>query len=155
MKLKDALKRLQKRSTFISGKDMLITISVEDRDAQRAADLANGYIDALRGPNGLLALTEAAQRRLFFQEQLECEKNDLPDAGVELKKKEEQTGLVAPNLTSAVAKVRLIGRPKSRLKRLLKFERRLRVVRWNLRPSDSPLSLCLMTIGQVTVRPRS
>jgi capsule polysaccharide export protein KpsE/RkpR len=42
-------------------------------------------------------LTEAAQRRRFFQEQLERKKNDLADAGVELKKKEEQTGLVAPN----------------------------------------------------------
>jgi tyrosine-protein kinase Etk/Wzc len=48
----------------------------------------------LRKPNGRLALTGAAQRRLFFHEQLEREKNDLED---ELKKKEEQTGLIAPN----------------------------------------------------------
>jgi capsule polysaccharide export protein KpsE/RkpR len=51
----------------------------------------------LREQNGRLALTDAAQRRLFFQEQLEREKNALADAEVELKKTQEQTGLIAPN----------------------------------------------------------
>jgi uncharacterized protein involved in exopolysaccharide biosynthesis len=96
-KLSDMLQKLQKRSTFISGQDTVTTINVEDRDPQRAANLANGYIDALREPNGRLALAEAAQRRLFFQEQLEREKNHLADAEDELKKKEEQTGLIPPD----------------------------------------------------------
>jgi capsule polysaccharide export protein KpsE/RkpR len=46
--------------------------------------------------NGRLALTEASQRRLFFEQQLEREKNALADAEVELKKTQEQTGLIAP-----------------------------------------------------------
>jgi tyrosine-protein kinase Etk/Wzc len=102
-KLSDTVNQLHKRSTFISGKDTLIRVSVEDHDPQRAANLANGYIDALREQNGRLALTEAAQRRLFFQEQLEREKNALADAEVELKKTEEQTGLIAPAGQAQVA----------------------------------------------------
>jgi uncharacterized protein involved in exopolysaccharide biosynthesis len=95
-KVSDTEKKLKNRSTFISGKDTLITISVEDHDPKRAADLANAYLDALYEQNGRLALTEASQRRLFFEEQLEREKNALADAEVELKKTQEQTGLIAP-----------------------------------------------------------
>jgi tyrosine-protein kinase Etk/Wzc len=92
----DTAKKLKSRSTFLAGKDTLITISVEDHDAKRAADLANGYLDALYEQNGRLALTEASQRRLFFEDQLEREKNALADAEVGLKKTEEQTGLISP-----------------------------------------------------------
>ncbi len=95
-KVSDTEKKLKARSTFVSGKDTLITITVADHDPKRAADLANGYLDALYEQNGRLALTEASQRRLFFEEQLEREKNALADAEVELKKTQEQTGLIAP-----------------------------------------------------------
>jgi tyrosine-protein kinase Etk/Wzc len=96
-KISDTERELRNRRTFVSGKDTLITISVEDHDPNRAAELANGYLDALREQNGRLALTESSQRRLFFEEQLEHEKNALADAEVELKKTQEQTGLIAPS----------------------------------------------------------
>ncbi len=95
-RLSDSVKKLQNRSNFTSGKNTLISIKVEDHDAKRAADLANGYLDALREQNARLALTEAAQRRLFFEQQLEHEKNALADAEVDLKKTQEQTGLIIP-----------------------------------------------------------
>jgi tyrosine-protein kinase Etk/Wzc len=96
-RMSDAAKELKGRSTFVSGKDTLITISVEDHDANRATSLANGYLDALYEQNGRLALTEASQRRLFFEQQLEHEKDALADAEVELRKTEEQTGLMSPS----------------------------------------------------------
>jgi tyrosine-protein kinase Etk/Wzc len=96
-KISDTEKALKARSSFIYGKDTLITINVEDHDPQRSADLANAYLDALRGQNGRLALTESAQRRLFFEQQLQREKDALADAEVELKKTQEQTGLIAPS----------------------------------------------------------
>jgi tyrosine-protein kinase Etk/Wzc len=95
-RLSDTEKRLKNSSKFILGKDTLITISVEDHDPKRAADLANGYLDNLRLQNGRLALTEASQRRLFFEQQLEREKNALADAEVNLKKTQEHTGLIIP-----------------------------------------------------------
>lgn len=96
-KLSDTEKMLKSRSKFVSGKNTLITISVEDHDPKRAADLANGYLNALRDQNGRLALTDSAQRRLFFGQQLELEKNALENAEVELKKTQEQTGLIIPS----------------------------------------------------------
>lgn len=95
-KFSDTVKALKVRSTFAVGtKDTLITISVDDHDPKRAADLANGYLDALYQQNGRLALTEASQRRLFFEQQLVGEKDALADAEVDLKKTEEKTGLIS------------------------------------------------------------
>lgn len=77
-------------------KSTIVTVSVTDRSPERARDLANAYMDALRETDGRLALSQSSQRRLFFGQQLEKEKDDLEDAEVELKKTEEQSGLIAP-----------------------------------------------------------
>lgn len=51
-------------------KDGLISVEVDDESAQRAADIANRHVTELRRLTGLLALTEAQQRRVFFEGQL-------------------------------------------------------------------------------------
>lgn len=79
-----------------SGKDGLIRVSVEDRDPNRAAIIANGYVDQLRKLSEHLAITEAAQRRLFFEQQLEQQKNNLANAEEALKKTEQTTGVIEP-----------------------------------------------------------
>jgi capsule polysaccharide export protein KpsE/RkpR len=83
-------------SISIDTKSSIVTVSVTARTPQLAHDLANAYMDALRETNGRLALGQSSQRRLFFEEQLAKEKNELEDAEVDLKKTEEQSGLIAP-----------------------------------------------------------
>jgi capsule polysaccharide export protein KpsE/RkpR len=95
-KLSTAEKALAKHTKFMPGKDTLITISVDDHDPRRAADMANAYLNELAMQNDRLALTEAGQRRVFFEKQLEQEKNRLADAEVELTRTEQQTGLIHP-----------------------------------------------------------
>jgi uncharacterized protein involved in exopolysaccharide biosynthesis len=75
-------------------KDGLIHISVEDRDPNRAALLANGYVDQFRKLSEHLAITEAGQRRLFFEQQLEETKDKLANAEEAMKQTEETTGLI-------------------------------------------------------------
>lgn len=77
-----------------SGKDGLIHIEIEDRDPNRAAQLANGYIDQFRSLSEHLAITEASQRRLFFGKQLEQSKDNLAKAEESMKQTEQQTGLI-------------------------------------------------------------
>jgi uncharacterized protein involved in exopolysaccharide biosynthesis len=77
-----------------SGKDGLIRISVEDRNPRRAAQLANGYVSEFRHLSENLAITEASQRRLFFQQQLEQAKDNLANAEEALKRTEQTTGLI-------------------------------------------------------------
>ena len=64
----------------VGKKDGLITVAVEDVDPKRAADLANQYVDELRRLTAELAVTEAQERRLFFEAQLKGTKEKLAQA---------------------------------------------------------------------------
>jgi uncharacterized protein involved in exopolysaccharide biosynthesis len=77
-----------------SAKDGMIHISVQDRDPRRAADLANGYVDQFRLQSQHLAITEASQRRLFFEQQLEQAKDNLANAEEAMKQTEQKTGVI-------------------------------------------------------------
>ncbi len=80
-----------------NGKDGLIRISVEDRDPKRAADIANGYVNQFQNLSQHLAITEASQRRLFFEQELEQAKDNLADAEEALKRTELSTGVIQPD----------------------------------------------------------
>lgn len=98
----DTRKHLDRRITIAVAKDMLIHIRVEDRDPQRAADMANAYVDALYRDNTRLALTAAAQRRLFFEQQLDTEKEALAKAEAAFKGQQQTSGLINPAGQSAM-----------------------------------------------------
>jgi uncharacterized protein involved in exopolysaccharide biosynthesis len=91
----DARKAFEQHATVDgSNKDGLIHISVDDHDPNRAAQLANGYVDEFRELSKHLAFTEAQQRALFFQQQLEQSKDNLANAEEALKRTEQSTGLI-------------------------------------------------------------
>ena len=73
----------------LGAKDGLITISVTDRDSKQAATIANGYIEEYRKFSANLAITEASQRRVFFQQQM-LEANEKLAAAEEALKRTEQ-----------------------------------------------------------------
>lgn len=77
-----------------SGKDGLIHISVEDKDPKRAAEMANAWIEEFRRLSQTLAISEASQRRLFFELQMEQAKDNLANAEEALKKTEQKTGVI-------------------------------------------------------------
>lgn len=83
-------------SVKVDPKSGIVNLDVTDQSPSRARDLADALLDALREKNGSLALSQASQRRLFFEQQLAKEKDALENAEVELKKTEEQSGLIAP-----------------------------------------------------------
>ena len=88
----DARKDLAEALAARSGKDGMIVVSVEDRDPKRAADMANAFVEEMIGVSRGLALTEAAQRRLFFEEQLKDVKLALASAEEGIKGFQEKTG---------------------------------------------------------------
>lgn len=95
-KLVDAREKLKSRTDITTAKDGIISIAVEDTSPDRAASIANEYVDQLRTMTQHLAITEAGQRRLFYEGQLETAKNNLSQAEVALKQTEEKTGLILP-----------------------------------------------------------
>lgn len=85
---------LEKASTITSGKDGLLTIEVVSKSPQLAADLTNAYVEELQKLTEVFAVTEAAQRRLFFDKQLQQAKRGLAAAEVALKEMQESSGLI-------------------------------------------------------------
>ena len=76
--------------------DGFLTITTNDKNPQFAADLGNAYIDELSKLTQTLALTEASQRRVFFEKQLATVKEQLANAEVALAQTQEKTGIVLP-----------------------------------------------------------
>jgi uncharacterized protein involved in exopolysaccharide biosynthesis len=88
-----------------SGKDGLMSVEVDDKEPQFAADLANAHVEELRKLLGQLAVTEAQQRRLFFEKQLTQAKDNLALAEVALKATGISSSVLKSNPVSAVAAV--------------------------------------------------
>jgi tyrosine-protein kinase Etk/Wzc len=94
-RLSDARRELENRTIAVAGaKDGLIRISVEDRDPRRAAELANGYVEEFRKLSASLAITEAARRRLFFEQQLQEAKDNLSVAEEAMRATQQSTGVL-------------------------------------------------------------
>ena len=90
--MEETRRKLAKRVEITAGKkDGLIRVEVEDSDPKRAAAIANQYVDELRSLTSRLAVTEAQQRRVFFEQMLEETKRKLVAAQVAL----ESTGYSA------------------------------------------------------------
>jgi len=108
----DVYLELDKRVRVSSDKKSgLITIEVDDEDPAFAANMANAYYEVLRDLMTRVAVTEAQQRRVFFEEQFAKAKEDLGNAEVALKETQERTGLVelksqAEATIGAVARLR-------------------------------------------------
>jgi uncharacterized protein involved in exopolysaccharide biosynthesis len=94
-KMSDARKEFENRTSVILGvKDGLLRITVTDRDPTLAAEIANGYVDEFRKLSAKLAITEAAQRRLFFQQQLLEANGNLAAAEEAMKYNQQSTGVL-------------------------------------------------------------
>jgi len=90
----EARRQLADRSEISAAKNGVITITVDDRNPQRAADLANGYVEELEKLTKTLNITEAGKRRLFFEREVKMANDSLAGAEVALKQTQEKTGLI-------------------------------------------------------------
>jgi uncharacterized protein involved in exopolysaccharide biosynthesis len=84
---------LQSNTAIVAGRDGIITIDVDDKDPRRAADLANAYVEELMKLTKVLAVTEASQRRLFFENQLLQAKDNLTGAEIAARQGLQKGGL--------------------------------------------------------------
>ena len=101
----DARMALTGSVRIASGKDGLISVEVEDKDPKFAADLANAHVEELHNLLGRLAVTEAQQRRMFFEKQLQITKDNLSKADLALKSSGINSSVLKSSPTSAVEAV--------------------------------------------------
>lgn len=89
----NARKKLLKYTEVQSDrKSGIITVAVEGKDPRRAAEMANAFVEELRALTGGIAMTEAGQRRLFFEGQLKEAKSEVSRAEEGFRGFQERTG---------------------------------------------------------------
>ena len=81
-------------------KSGLISIEFEDEDPQFAAEVANAHVQELGRMLDMLAVTDAQQRRVFFESQIKKVQENLSSAEIAFRQAKEKSGL---QVTSVIA----------------------------------------------------
>jgi tyrosine-protein kinase Etk/Wzc len=105
----------------------VINIEVDDKDPKFAADLANAHADAVSQVLGRLAVSEAQQRRAFFDRELKATKENLIKAELNMRRMQENSGLV---MLDKQAEALIAGAGRVRV-RIAEREVQLQVMRTN------------------------
>lgn len=92
----EALRRAMPKHVRVSSdkKSGVITVEVDDEDPKFAADLANAHSAELTKVLSRLAVSEAQQRRVFYEQQLNDTKEHLIKAEQDLRKVQEKSGVI-------------------------------------------------------------
>lgn len=107
-------KKLEERTVITAGKDGLIMIEVEDEDQKRVASMANAYVSELMSLTKVIAVTEASQRRLFFERQLDQAKDKLAEAEMRFKIAMDKQGVISVDADSR-ALLETVGRLRAQV----------------------------------------
>jgi len=92
----DAENTLASLTKVETQREGIVRVTVQDTNAQRAADLANDYFTQLELLNRKLVLDSVKQERVYLEGELSAEKDRLADAEVALKQVQENTSGVSP-----------------------------------------------------------
>lgn len=98
-----AREALAANTRITSGKDGLIMLEFDAHSPDLAAQIANAYVVELQKLSKTLAVSEAAQRRLFFEKQLADAKGNLIKAEVALRRSSLGPGALKANPSAAVS----------------------------------------------------
>lgn len=169
----EALRKTLPKYVRISSekKSGVINVEVDDEDPKVAAQMANAFPAELTKVMGRLAVSEAAQRRLFYEQQLKDTKENLVKAELDLQKVQEKSGVIvldkqAEALIGGAAQLRaLIAEREVQLKVLrtgateqnpdvLRLQSELRALRGELarmesRQDGAPGSAVDMPVGRI------
>lgn len=106
-------------------KSGVITLEVDDEDPKFAAELANAYAAELTKLLSRLAVSEAQQRRVFFDQQLKDTKENLVKAEQALRGVQEKSGMIVLD-QQAEAIIKAVAELKTKI---IEREVRLKVMR--------------------------
>lgn len=106
-------------------KSGVITVEVDDKEPKFAAELANAYAAEVTKLLGRLAVSEAQQRRVFFDQQLKETKDNLVKAEQALRSVQEKSGMIVLD-QQAEAIIKAVAELKTKI---IEREVRLKVMR--------------------------
>lgn len=104
--IEETRKELDNRISITAGvKDGVISVEVEDIDPKRAADMANTFVELLGNMVRQLPLTEAAQRRTYFEKKLAETRANLDAAQLSLRSSNVDRGVLKAEPRAAIEEV--------------------------------------------------
>jgi capsule polysaccharide export protein KpsE/RkpR len=104
--IEETRKELGNRISITAGvKDGVISVEVEDIDPKRAADMANTFVELLGNMVRQLPLTEAAQRRTYFEKKLAETRANLDAAQLSLRSSNVDRGVLKAEPRAAIEEV--------------------------------------------------
>jgi uncharacterized protein involved in exopolysaccharide biosynthesis len=104
--IEETRKELDNRISITAGvKDGVISVEVEDIDPKRAADMANTFVELLGSMVRQLPLTEAAQRRTYFEKKLAETRANLDAAQLSLRSSNVDRGVLKAEPRAAIEEV--------------------------------------------------
>ncbi|MCK4546659.1 MAG: hypothetical protein KAW17_04370 [Candidatus Eisenbacteria sp.] len=89
-----AIKKLWKHCWVRVADEGLIRVTVEAKDPDRAADMANAFLEILDKFNRNTKMTEGKKTRIFVEERLRTTRQDLAEAELTLKEYQQEHGAV-------------------------------------------------------------
>lgn len=90
----DTRKKLKENVRVMSDKKTgLITVEADDKDPAFAAQLANAQVEELRSLMGRLAVTDAQQRRVFYEQAIAKTQAELAEAEANFRSAKEKSGM--------------------------------------------------------------
>lgn len=101
--LDETRRKLEKAVRFQAGKDGIITVSAESRNPEKAAQLANAFVDELGRRSVQLNLSKAGAERLFLEKRLEVVKQKLSSAENEMRSFQEKNKAIKADSQATVA----------------------------------------------------
>jgi uncharacterized protein involved in exopolysaccharide biosynthesis len=118
-------------------KSGVITLEVDDEEPKFAADLANAHAGEVTKLLSRLAVSEAQQRRMFFEQQLKDTKENLIKAEQSLRQVQEKSGMVVLD-QQAEAIIKAVAELKARI---AEREVRLKVMRTSTTAANPDVQL--------------
>jgi tyrosine-protein kinase Etk/Wzc len=95
----DCRQSLNQHARIVSDKkSTLMAIEVDDPDPNFAASMANAFVEELDTMIGRLAVTEAQQRRVYFESQIKKTENELALAETQFRNAQHRSGLQVPTV---------------------------------------------------------
>jgi tyrosine-protein kinase Etk/Wzc len=98
-----ARKTAQSSVKAVLGKDGLITVSADSKDPQKAAQLANAFVDEMIKRSVQLYVSKAGTERSFLEKRLEAAKVELKNAESDLKTFQEKHKTIKADAQASVA----------------------------------------------------
>jgi len=99
----DARKKLGATVKFQAGKDGIISISADSKDPQKAALLANTFVQELGHRSTQLNLSKASTERIFLEKRLDVVKGDLKTAENDMRTFQEKYKTIKADSQATVA----------------------------------------------------